>query len=79
MKGADLPVQPVKEIKGWHAKSPGLTGGGRLFERWKDEGLVNFLVTAKNPRGGKADPPMPAYMMKQEDAEAIVAYLKSLR
>ncbi len=40
--------------------------------------MAKFLETAKNPRGGKAGAPMPAYNMKPEDAEAIVAYLKSL-
>jgi mono/diheme cytochrome c family protein len=29
-------------------------------------------------RGGKAGPPMPAYRMKAEDAEAVAASLKSL-
>lgn len=79
MKGGDLAFQPLKEIKGWHTSAPDLTGGGRLFQRWKDEGIVKFLTTGKNPRGNPADPPMPAYTMKQEDAEAIVAYLKSLK
>ncbi len=79
MKGAELPIQPLKEIKGWHTKSPDLTSGSRLFQRWKEEGIVKFLVTGKNPNGGKADAPMPTYTMKQEDAEAIVAYLKSLK
>lgn len=79
LKGADLGFQPIKEIKGWHTKAPDLTGASRLFQRWGDDGMVKFLVTGKNPRGNVADPPMPAYTMKQEDAEAIVAYLKSLQ
>lgn len=79
MKGADLAVQPIKEIKGWHTKAPDLTSGSRLFQRWGDAGLVKFLVTGNNPNGHKADPPMPTYTMKQEDAEAIVAYLKTLK
>ncbi len=79
MKGADLGIQPVKEIKGWHTKAPDITGASRLFERWGDDGMIKFLSTGKNPRGGKADPPMPTYTMKQEDAEAVVAYLKSLK
>ena len=39
---------------------------------------MKFLQTARNPRGGKAGPPMPAYTVSAEDAEAIAAYLKSL-
>ena len=49
-----------------------------LWTRWGQDGFSKFLQTAKNPRGGKAGPPMPAYMLKAEDADAIAAYLKSL-
>jgi mono/diheme cytochrome c family protein len=79
MKGATLDFKPVQEVKGWHGGSPDLTGTGRLFQRWGEAGLVKFLVTGKGPRGNAADPPMPAYTLKQEDAEAIVAYLKTLQ
>ena len=79
LKGATLDFQPIKEVKGWHAASPDLTGGGRLFQRWGEDGMVNFLVTGKGPRGNGADAPMPAYQLKQEDAADIVAYLKSLK
>ena len=78
LKGATLDVAPIKEMAGWHKTSPDLTGSSRLFERWQVKGLTEFLMTAKNPRGGKADPPMPDYHMNKEDAEAVVAYLKSL-
>lgn len=79
MKGAVLDFQPIKEMKGWHKTSPDLTPGSRLWDRWKEEGLVKFMVTGQNPKGGAADPPMPTYKLKQADAEAIVAYLKSLK
>jgi mono/diheme cytochrome c family protein len=78
MKGATLDVTPASPVPGWHAKSPDITSTSTLFTRWNVDGLVKFLETAKNPRGGKAGPPMPAYTLKHEDAEAIVAYLKSL-
>jgi mono/diheme cytochrome c family protein len=78
LKGTTLDFQPMKEVKGWHKTSPDLTSKSRLFERWGDAGLVKFLETGLNPRGNKADPPMPAYNLKHEDAQAIVDYLKSL-
>ncbi len=78
LKGAVLTFQPINPVPGWHKASPDLTGNSRLFERWKDEGLVKFMMTGMNPRGGKADPPMPAYKLSKDDAEAVVAYLKSL-
>jgi mono/diheme cytochrome c family protein len=78
MKGATLVGIPASPIPDWHPKAPDITSTSRLWERWKVEGFVNFFQTAKNPRGGPAGPPMPAYTMKAEDAEAVTAYLKSL-
>ncbi len=79
LKGATLPFQPINPIPDWHKAAPDLTSGSRLFERWKEEGLVKFMMTGLNPRGGKAGPPMPVYKLPKEDAEAIVAYLKTLK
>lgn len=79
LKGAVLNFTPITPVAKWHKSSPDLTSGGRLFERWKEAGLVNFLVTGKNPNGGPADPPMPTYKLSKDDAEAVVAYLKSLQ
>jgi len=78
LKGATLVVTPATPIAGWHKTSPDLTSSSVLWQRWGDEGLVRFLETAKNPRGGKAGAPMPAYTLSHEDATAVVAYLKSL-
>jgi mono/diheme cytochrome c family protein len=79
LKGATLDFAPMHEVKGWHKTSPDLTGAGRLITRWKEEGLVKFLETGLGPTGNKADPPMPLYKLKHEDAQAIVDYLKSLQ
>ena len=78
MKGATLVGIPAKTIEDWHQKAPDITSTSRLWERWQVEGFAKFLQTAKNPRGGKAGPPMPAYMVSAEDAAAMTAYLKSL-
>lgn len=79
LKGATLDFKPVAEVKGWHSTAPDLTSTGRLFQRWGEDGLVKFLATGKGPRGNPADPPMPTYTLNQEDAQAIVAYLKTLK
>jgi len=78
MKGATLVGVPSAPIAGWHQKSPDITSTSALWTRWGQDGFSKFLQTARNPRGGKAGPPMPAYMMQAEDADAIAAYLKSL-
>ena len=79
LKGAVMNIAPIAPVQGWHKTAPDLTSSSRLFERWKEEGLVKFMVTGLNPKGGKADAPMPTYKLSQEDAEAVVAYLKSLQ
>lgn len=79
LKGATLLVSPATPIAGWHQTSPDLTSTSALWQRWGEDGVVRFLETAKNPRGGKAGAPMPAYTLSHDDAVAVAAYLKSLR
>ena len=79
LKGTTLDFQPMQPVKGWHKTSPDLTPGSRLWQRWAEAGLVKFLSTGLGPSGKSADPPMPMYKMTQEDAEAVVGYLKSLK
>src|SRR5277367_4466277 len=80
LKGTALNVQPIDAIKGWHKASPDLTATGRLWQgRWGQAVLVKFLSTGLGPSGKPADPPMPMYKMTQDDAEAVVEYLKSLK
>ncbi len=78
LKGATLDFKPVGDIPKWHASSPDITSTSRLWDRWGMDGMVKFLETGKNPRGGAADRPMPAYQMNHEDAVAVAAYLKAL-
>lgn len=79
LKGAVLGFQPIQPIKDWHKTSPDLTPGSRLWTRWQEKGLLEFLKTGLGPSGHQADPPMPTYTLKAEDAEAIVEYLKTLK
>jgi mono/diheme cytochrome c family protein len=79
LKGTVLDFEPMKPVPGWHKTSPDLTPAGRLWERWGEKGLIGFLTTGKGPSGHAADPPMPTYTLKAEDAKAMVAYLKTLK
>ena len=79
LKGTTLDFAPVNPVPGWHAKSPDITSTSGLWARWTEEGMVKFLETGKNPRGNKADPPMPAYTLSHDDAVAVMTYLKSLK
>jgi len=79
LKGATLGFAPIGTIPKWHKDSPDITPAGKLWLRWTRQGMVDYLVKGVNPRGGKADPPMSAYHMKPEDAEAVVSYLETLK
>ena len=79
LEGATLNFGPLKPIEKWHKNAPGLTPDGKLWDKWKEEGIRNYLITGLNPKGGKADVPMPTYKLKPADADAIIAYLKSLK
>ena len=79
MKGSTISVMPAAPVTGWKSAAPDITPNGPVWKRWNDEGMINFLVTGKSPRGGKAGSPMPTYNLKKEDAEAIVAFLKTIQ
>lgn len=78
MKGAVLDITPLKTISNWHKTAPDLTPSGALWKKWGPEAIVNFMETGKNPKGGVAGPPMPAYRLSHADAAAVVEYLKTL-
>jgi mono/diheme cytochrome c family protein len=79
MKGSVLDFAPITPTPNWHKTSPDITGAGSLWKRWGDEAMLKFMTTGLSPKGKKADPPMPAYALSPPDAEAVVAYLKSLK
>lgn len=74
LQGAALMFKPTVDMP-WAAVAPGIVGLPMLSE--KD--AVDFLMTGKLPGGMQPRPPMPSYRMKKKDAEAVVAYLKSLK
>ncbi len=79
LKGTVLDFQPMHDVKDWHKTSPDLVPGSRLWQRWGEKGITEFLKTGVGPSGHAADPPMPTYKLNADDAEAIVQYLKSLK
>jgi len=77
LRGAALPVRPVKETAKWADKSPDITAKG-LAGKWSEEQMVKFLTTGVNPEGHKPTPPMPVFHLNTRDARAVALYLKSL-
>jgi len=74
LQGAPLPFKPTVPIPGFMAIAPQIAG----LPGYTDEQAVEFFTTGKKPSGAMAAPPMPAFRFNKADAEAVVAYLKSL-
>ena len=73
-EGAVLPFKMFPQPPVWADKSANIAG----LQGWKREEAVRFLMTGLAYNNLPARPPMPLYKLNREDAEAIVAYLKSL-
>jgi mono/diheme cytochrome c family protein len=75
LKGAPVPVNapPFPNMK-WALRAPAIAG---LPGYTADQG-VRLLTEGITADGRRPDPPMPPFRFSRADAEAIVAYLKSL-
>jgi len=76
LRGAPVPVKapPYSNMK-WAIKAPAIAG---LPGYSKEQG-VRLLSEGISAGGRVPDPPMPRFRMTAADAEAVVAYLKSLQ
>ena len=75
LQGKKLEFAPLFPIPGWADTSPNIAG----IPGWDTGKAVEFFMTGLAPNGQPPRPPMPAYKMNRADAEAVVAYLKSLK
>jgi mono/diheme cytochrome c family protein len=74
LRGAPLLFKPITPTQDWADKAPNIAG----LRAWETADAVKFLMTGIAYNDLPARPPMPQYHMNKEDAQAIVAYLKSL-
>ena len=75
LQGAKLTFAPTVPMPVWADASPNIAG----LPGWDHAQAVKFFMTGLAPNGQPARPPMPAYHMNKTDAEAVVAYLESLK
>jgi len=75
LRGTKLFFAPIAPIPNWADTSPNIAG----LEGWNHEKAIQFFMTGLAPNGQPARPPMPQYHMNRADAEAVVAYLESLK
>lgn len=76
LQGAPILFKPTVPVPGWADMSLPIAG---LPTMASDEDAFSFFTTGKHLDGKTAAPPMPQYRFNKKDAEAIVAYLKSLQ
>jgi len=74
LRGGALEFKPIVPTPNWADKAPNIAG----LRGWEDADAIKFFMTGLAYNDLPARPPMPEYKMNKEDAEAVVAYLKSL-
>ena len=75
LQGKKLEFASIVPMPVWADTSPNIAG----LPGWNHEKAVQFFMTGLAPNGQPARPPMPQYKMNRADAEAVVAYLQSLK
>lgn len=75
LEGAPVPVKsPSYANMKWAIRAPAIAG----LPGYTAEQGVRLLTEGLTADGRRPDPPMPRFRFSRADAEAIVAYLKSL-
>ncbi|HSY11598.1 MAG TPA: hypothetical protein VK976_05360 [Verrucomicrobiae bacterium] len=75
LAGAPVPYLPAYPAAHWPINAPRIAGRPPA----DDAGMITLLTTAIWTDGKPLDDPMPKFHMTRADAEAVLAYLKSLR
>jgi len=73
-RGAPVPVKSPFANEQWAFRAPAIAG----LSGWSEREAIHLLTKGKRESGHRPRAPMPDYQMTQEDAAAIVSYLKSL-
>ena len=75
LAGAPTPYLPAQPVSDWPINEPRIAGTLPTT----NEGMITLLTTARWIDGKPLRDPMPKFHMTRADAEAVVAYLRSLR
>jgi mono/diheme cytochrome c family protein len=74
LEGAPVFYEPARPLQGWANTAPRLAG----LPPGSDADLIKLLTTSVARSGQAPRWPMPRFYMTRSDAEAVVAYLKSI-
>jgi mono/diheme cytochrome c family protein len=75
LQGAPVPLESPWAGRRWAIRAPHIAG----LPGFSGPDMVHLLTTGSRPDGRKPDPPMPSFRLTKQDAEAVVAYLRSLK
>lgn len=70
------PTGPLPPGMHWEPNAPNIV---KLMKSGSADKWAKFLETGVDPRGGHPDPPMPQFRLNHTDAQAVVAYIRSLK
>ena len=74
LQGGSVPYQPSKPDSNWPISAPRIGG----VPPASDGDMIKLLTTGIWTNGNQLRLPMPQFRMDRADAEAVVAYLKSV-
>jgi mono/diheme cytochrome c family protein len=74
LEGAPVWLQPAEPNSDWPLQAPRIAG----TPPGTDDEMIKLLTTGMWRDGKPLRPPMPQFRMSHEDAQAVLAYLKSL-
>jgi len=73
--GGPAQIQPTYQVPNWAVIEPRIAGAPPLT----DAQFIRLMTTGITRTGLPPNPPMPRFHMTRADAEAVLAYLKSLK
>jgi mono/diheme cytochrome c family protein len=74
LQGASIWIQPVQPVTNWAQFAPTLAG----LPSMSDDQVERVLEKGEGANGRAIEPPMHIYHLSHADAQAIIAYLRSL-
>src|ERR1700677_3220751 len=75
LMGGPAQLRPAYSEPNWAQREPRIAG----TPPGTDAEFIKLLTTEISRTGRPPNPPMPPFRMSREDAEAVLAYLKTLR
>lgn len=75
LSGSTLAFKPTVPMPVWAPTAPSL----RSLPNYTDEQAVKLLTTGVSRTGNPLRPPMPEFRFNEEDAKAVIAYLRSFK